>query len=116
VIPFGSLDDHGWTTPVGYYDGTNHGGYQTMDSPSRYGLYDVAGEVWEWCSTARADYPYNPNDGRENPPESCSGCCRVLRGGSCRTTGYYLRSAYRDRDFPDDRNYCVGFRCARTGS
>jgi formylglycine-generating enzyme required for sulfatase activity len=75
-------NNNGFTTPVGYYDGSNYGGYQTINSPSPYGLYDVSGNVWEWCSTRYADYPYNPNDGRENPPESYDELGRVLRGGS----------------------------------
>ena len=108
----------GYTTPVGYYDGSNHGGYQTINSPSPYGLYDVSGNVWEWCSTKYAAYPYNPSDGRENPPVSYSECCRVLRGGSY--YGYYdinsLRCANRIYGLPYSRDYDVGFRCVRTGS
>jgi formylglycine-generating enzyme required for sulfatase activity len=110
-------ESNGGTTPVGYYDGSNHGGYQTIDSPSPYGLYDVAGNASEWCSTASLySYPYNPNDGRENPPVSYSECCRVLRGG------YYgslassnLRCAKRAGGSPSIRGE-VGFRCVRTGS
>jgi formylglycine-generating enzyme required for sulfatase activity len=100
------------TTPVGYYDGSNHGGYQTINSPSPYGLYDVAGNVWEWCSTKYASYPYNPNDGRENPPASYSECCRVLRGGSCGDgVTYGLRCAHRNSISADDRTWSIGFRC-----
>jgi formylglycine-generating enzyme required for sulfatase activity len=108
--------DNGSTTPVGYYDGSNHGGYQTMNSPSPYGLYDMAGNVWEWCSTKYAAYPYNPNDGRENPPVSYEKCCRVLRGGGF-GNDYFLRCAFRDGGTPlDCRNAGIGFRCVRTGS
>jgi formylglycine-generating enzyme required for sulfatase activity len=109
-------EENGWTTPVGYYDGSNHGGYQTMDSPSPYGLYDVLGNVWEWCSTESGSYPYDPNDGRENPPVSHSECCRVLRGGSyIHHYDNYLRCAYRNAGVPGERNNIIGFRCARTG-
>jgi formylglycine-generating enzyme required for sulfatase activity len=118
---YGSGDPYegnGGTTPVGYYDGTNHGGYQTINSPSPYGLYDVAGNVWEWCSTRYAAYPYNPNDGRENPPASYSECCRVRRGGSCNDDDgvSYLRCAYRFGADPNFRYRYIGFRCVRTGS
>jgi formylglycine-generating enzyme required for sulfatase activity len=111
-------EGNGYTTPVGYYDGTDHDGYQTIDSPSPYGLYDVAGNVYEWCSTKSEAYPYDPNDGRESPPVSYSECCRVLRGGSYyySSYAYYLRCAYRFSDYPNYRNSNVGFRCARTGS
>ena len=111
-------ENNGYTTPVGYYDGSNHGGYQTVNSPSPYGLYDVAGNVMEWCSTKYADYPYNPNDGRENPPVSYDEWGRVLRGGSCGgSDGAFLRSAGRGSGgYPDVRDGGVGFRCVRTGS
>jgi gamma-glutamyl hercynylcysteine S-oxide synthase len=102
------------TTPVGYYDGSNHGGYQTINSPSPYGLYDVAGNVGEWCSTKLGSYPYNPNDGRENPPATYHECCRVVRGGwwGDNTLGLLCVSRYGyDADL---RNSGFGFRCART--
>jgi len=102
------------TTPVGYYDGSNHGGYQTIDSPSPYGLYDVAGNLWEWCSTKNASYPYDPDDGRENPPATYNECCRVLRGGSWHGKTNNLRCAHRlnSGPYPDDRYRNNGIRCA----
>jgi formylglycine-generating enzyme required for sulfatase activity len=110
-------DNNGYTTPVGYYDGSNHGGYLTIGSPSPYGLYDVAGNLLEWCSTKYASYPYNPNDGREDPPASYNDCCRVVRGGSCFDPGTCtLRCAYRNDDYPAFQEIGVGFRCARTAS
>jgi len=108
-------ENSGQTTPVGYYDGSNHGGYQTQDSPSPYGLYDVAGNIWEWCSTKYASYPYDPNDGRENPPATYSECCRVLRGGGCDHTTGGLECASRHSSGPDTRYYDTsGFRCAKS--
>ncbi len=111
-------ESYGYTTPVGYYDGSDHGGYQTIDGPSPYGLYDVAGNVWEWCSTEYVGYPYDPNDGRESPPVSESACCRVIRGSSYYDfwgDGFSLRCAYRGSAPPDLPGYHFGFRCARSG-
>jgi iron(II)-dependent oxidoreductase len=109
-------ESNGWTTPVGYYDGSNHGGYQTIDSPSPYGLYDVAGNVSEWCSTKYAPYPYDSNDGREDSPVSIGGCCWVLRGGDWGKHEFplFLCCAGRSNLFPSSRNQTVGFRCARS--
>lgn len=39
------------TTPVGYYNGENHDGFQTTDSPSPYGAYDMSGNSWEYVGT-----------------------------------------------------------------
>ncbi len=105
--------NNGWTTPVGYYDGSNHDGYQTIDSPGPYGLYDLAGNVWEWCSTKYASYPYDPDDGRENPPITPNECCRVFRGGSWGSATHNLRCAHRDSGHPHERHPAYGFRCAR---
>jgi formylglycine-generating enzyme required for sulfatase activity len=94
-------ENNGWTTPVGYYNGL-----------SPYGLYDVAGNVGEWCSTKYAAYPYNPNDGRENPPATYDERHRVVRGGSSGDFGDLLRSANRYYYSPGGRGF--GFRCARS--
>lgn len=106
-------DDSGRTTPAGYYDGTSQGGYQTTDSPSPYGCYDNAGNLWEWCLSRYDIYPYNPNDGREDPPATPHEDYRVLRGGSWYYETEYMRCATRDKDMPDQRDIGVGFRCAQ---
>jgi len=75
----------------------------------------VAGNVWEWCSTKYAPYPYDPHDGRENPPATYDECCRVMRGASWYDHTYDVRCADRaDSDIPTRRNFSYGFRCART--
>jgi formylglycine-generating enzyme required for sulfatase activity len=91
---------HGRTTPVGQY---SPGG----DSP--YGASDMAGNVFEWCSTLKRDYPYQPDDGREDPESEGS---RVLRGGSWFSSQGYARCADRHRYYPDPRGYGLGFRVA----
>lgn len=103
-----------YTTPVGYYDGSDPHGFQTIDSPSPYGLYDAAGNVFEWTSTRHASYPYDPDDGREDPPLTWNECCRVLRGGAWNEGTVYLQCASRYlSNTPDTRPSSHGFRCAR---
>jgi formylglycine-generating enzyme required for sulfatase activity len=63
-------DGPGHTTPVGQYSPRG-------DSP--YGCVDMAGNVWEWCSSLRKPYPYDPKDGRE---DAKAAGFRMLRGGS----------------------------------
>lgn len=61
----------GGTTPVG--------AYSALGGDSPYGVADMAGNVWEWCSSLLEPYPYSANDGREDLKADGS---RVLRGGA----------------------------------
>jgi hypothetical protein len=89
---YGEIDEIGWykdnsgekTHPVG------------LKKPNEFGLYDMLGNVWEWCN----DW-YTKGDGR------------VLRGGSINDNAENCRSAFRGRDYPEDRSNDVGFRLAR---
>lgn len=73
------------------------------------GLLDLAGNVWEWTSSAYAPYPYDPGDGREAPDKSGE---RVLRGGSFANPARYMRCANRGRDLPSHASERIGFRVA----
>jgi formylglycine-generating enzyme required for sulfatase activity len=76
-------------------------------------LYDLHGNVWEWCQDHwHEDYENAPTDGRawEGREEGTS---RVLRGGAWFFTAEYCRSAYRFRYDPDFRDYYFGFRLVR---
>jgi formylglycine-generating enzyme required for sulfatase activity len=73
--------------------------------PNGFGLYDMNGNVWEWCQSKYKPYPYRADDGREDLQSTD---VRVMRGGSWRSPQKGCRSAYRRRVPPDDRT--IGFR------
>jgi formylglycine-generating enzyme required for sulfatase activity len=77
--------------------------------PNDFGLYDMNGNVWEWCQSKYKPYPYRADDGREDLQTTD---VRVMRGGSWRSPQKGCRSAYRRRVPPDDRT--IGFRIVLT--
>jgi serine/threonine protein kinase/formylglycine-generating enzyme required for sulfatase activity/energy-coupling factor transporter ATP-binding protein EcfA2 len=86
--------------------------------PNDLGLFDVHGNVWNWCQDSYQ--PYAPSDGAkalsdsdETHPFDPQGR-RVLRGGSFDDQASYLRSAYRNTNVPTFRFHSYGFRIART--
>ncbi len=90
----------GWTTPVDAYPG----------GASPYGVIDLVGNVWEWCSSLYADYPYTANDGRE---DITAAGWRVLRGGSWFDLEWGARAARRLSGPPDSLSRNTGFRVVR---
>lgn len=86
------------TSLVGSYD------------PNGYGLYDIAGNVCEWC-VDWYDSDYYSNSPKSNPKGPSSGDVRVLRGGSWNFNPSYLRVSYRLYFTPTSRNLTFGFRC-----
>jgi len=103
--------DYPCTTPVGYYDGTDHSGYQTQAAQSYYGCYDMTGNVYAWCHDWHSDSYYSDSPS-SNPTGPGAGAHRVLRGGNW-TSNHpsSCRSANRSGGSPGQPYYTWGFRC-----
>jgi formylglycine-generating enzyme required for sulfatase activity len=79
--------------------------------PNRLGLFDLAGNVREWCSSRFAPYPYRTGDGREAIAESG---LRVLRGGAYVEPSGWYEPAARHGERPNRRMIWNGLRLARS--
>lgn len=79
--------------------------------PNGWGLYDIHGNVWEWCQDW---YDIYPSDKINDPAGPLSGSFRVLRGGSWRDEASLCRLSYRGYDIPVYKYYTLGFRLAKT--
>jgi formylglycine-generating enzyme required for sulfatase activity len=89
-----------YTSPVGSF-GTNG-----------YGLYDMTGNVWEWCWDWWSDGYYSSSPGTD-PRGPTSGSYRVVRGGGWHSYAGNCRSARRGSDSPGIRDAYLGFRSVR---
>ena len=97
---------------VGWYVVNSSDGYHQVGTKpaNAWGLYDMHGNVSEWCWNWNNSYPSSPP---EDPIGPISGMNRVIRGGSWNNSKLYLRSAYRSTSDPSSSSNTIGFRVVR---
>ena len=77
--------------------------------PNSLGLYDMTGNVWEWCQDLHDAYYYKASPAR-NPQGPVNGTARVTRSGSWSSKSWELRATARGRIYPKNKNAGLGFR------
>jgi formylglycine-generating enzyme required for sulfatase activity len=103
------LDNYGWYEENAREEGKNRPQPVARKQPNAWGLYDMHGNVWEWCRDVYGNY--TRSGGTVLDPEGRSqGHERVLRGGSWRNAAESLRSAARGKAPEHTRAVNLGFR------
>jgi formylglycine-generating enzyme required for sulfatase activity len=87
------------------------GSFEMGKSP--YGIYDLAGNAWEWVNDWY-DHDYYKKSPKKNPPGPTKSESKVVRGGSWLYVPEFLRTSFRFNADPSGRHFGYGFRCAKT--
>ena len=106
----GNLEEMGWSQDYGSGETTHK---VKGKEPNAWGLYDMHGNVYEWCSDWY-DHDYYTNSSDTDPTGPSNGSKRIIRGGSMTSYKDYCRSATRYRVAPSSRTDFLGFRVVLT--
>ena len=107
------LKEYAWYRENAWNVGERYAHQVGMKKPNPWGLYDVHGNVDEWCQDWYGSYS---SSAQTNPIGPASGSSRVLRSGNFDFYAQHARSAYRYFDAPDYRHYYIGARLLRMES
>ena len=104
-----SLGEYAWFDKNAYDIGEEYAHVVGTKQANPWGLFDMHGNVWEWCQDGYGRYG-SKLIGGSDPLNATAGVDRVLRGGSCFNDAWFLRSAKRNSNTPDSLHYFAGFR------
>ena len=106
------LDEYAW-----YYSNSNAARHKVGTKlPNAYGLYDMSGNVLEWCWNWYTDSYDTGKEGGSNPTGASSGLYRVARGGNWGYYSVFCAVSCRDSYGPNSRSDFLGFRVVRASS